>query len=456
MHKEDTIAAIATGIGAAGISIVRLSGPDVFTIADTIIRTRGTAVSERPPGTFVYGHVVDKEHIIDEVLVLIMRMPHSYTSEDMIEIQGHGGAVCARRILRCALQAGARPAEPGEFTRRAFLNGRLDLTQAEAVQDLIHAQSERAADAALEQLEGKLRESIRSIYHTVFNIAGNIEALLDFPEEDIPMEILREAPKNLCNIKHIIYHILKQWDEGHVLRDGMTAVIVGNPNTGKSTLLNQLLERDRAIVSHHPGTTRDTIEEIIIVDGFPIRLTDTAGLRDTSCEVELEGILRSRTHLEKADLILYVTEACSQLSNEEKERLMLLPKERLIVIRNKIDLGDAGWTCPAEVYQTVSVSLNSEKGRDDVLAVLRQFLLEKLQLNSPPHAVISERHRSLLERAGAHLEEAENLLQHDPEENMVLAAEELREALDSIGKITGQIYTEEMLDHIFGQFCIGK
>jgi len=454
---DDTIAAIATSLGEAGIAIVRVSGPDTFRIADAIFTSRGSPPSQRPSQSFVYGHIVDSEVLIDEVLLLVMRSPHTYTCENMIEIQGHGGPVSARRVLRCVLAEGARLAEPGEFTKRAFMNGRIDLVQAEAVSDLIHSRSERAAQAALDQLEGNLSTEFNAYYDRLVTIAADLEAALDFVEADIPLLVLETQTEKLIALQTDIQHLIASWDEGHLLRDGILAVISGSPNVGKSTLLNALLGTDRAIVSHVPGTTRDTIEEMIVLDGIPIRLVDTAGLRETGCEIEQEGIDRTHQQMKRADLQIHVIDVSKSLTNDEIAHLEQLNPEKSLIILNKIDILPKN-ELPAlkNAIKSVKTCLKDGQGLPEVKNAMRELIESGIEMHTRPQALISERHRDLLDLATTDMTEAIALLSQKREEVIVLAADCLRSALESIGQATGRVYGEELLDTIFSRFCVGK
>jgi len=454
----DTIAAIATPPGIGGLAVIRVSGPRALEIADRTFHGRGEPPSRRPAGTFVHGRIVSADETLDEVLLLVMRAPHSYTGEDTVEIQCHGGLIPARRILRAVLDAGARAAEPGEFTRRAFLHGKLDLAQAEAVLDLVHARSERAAAAALRQLEGSLSSSVQSIYDETAQALADVEALLDFPEEDLPEHVLATLPQRVAAVIEDIEGLARTWDEGHLLREGALVVISGPPNVGKSTLLNLLLGRERAIVSHVPGTTRDTIEETLVLEGIPLRVVDTAGLRETTCEVERAGISRARRELSSADLHLFVLDCSRPLEQHARDELAALPAARTIVVLNKQDLGCV--LTPADLpsgYSAVSTSLLQGRGLEDVRRALGLVLERHVDLHQSPHAVVSERHRELLQRAGAEMRGALDLLRAEhADENLVLAAEHLRSALENTGRVIGRTWTEELLDNIFSRFCIGK
>ena len=343
---------------------------------------------------------------IDDVLLLIMRSPQSYTTEDVIELHGHGGSIVAKRILRRMLRVGARLAEPGEFTKRAFLNGRIDLVQAEAVLDLVHARSERAAVAAVEQLEGKLSKKFNDIYDLLVNIAAILEATLDFPEEELPMSTMPEIESRLNEVHRRITHMISTWDEGHILREGALVVISGKTNVGKSTMMNALLERDRTIVSYIPGTTRDTIEERLVLEGIPLRLVDTAGLRETECEIEKEGIRRARAHIQKADLHLYLIDVSQPLDKDDLDQLAELKSEKCIVVLNKTDLGNAVRPEQISDMTTVQTSLVKGDGVDKVRLLISEKTSRGINTSVPPHATISERHRKLLVDAQSEIEEA--------------------------------------------------
>lgn len=452
----DTIAAVATAPGQGGISIVRVSGPDSLAVADAVFRCAGPRPSQRAAFTFVPGHVVESTgREIDEALLLIFRAPHSFTREDVVEIQGHGGPAVTREVLRRVLEAGARSAEPGEFTRRAFLHGRIDLVQAEAVLDLIRARTDRAAAAALDQLQGGLTRRLTSIYEGLLLLAANLEATLDFSDQDLPDDVLSGIAERIAGQEDGIKSMLASWNEGHLLRDGATVVIAGRPNVGKSTLLNALLGRNRAIVSDQPGTTRDTIEEGLVLQGIALNLVDTAGLRETDCVIEQEGIRRTEDRLRQADLYVYVVDASQPLVDEDNKRISGLDPTRCVVVVNKQDL--AGSVPPAlpPGYTVIPTTLTSGTGLDK----LREALVRHLHagaVSSAQHAAISERHRQLLSTALRHVGEATGLLAGRGPADPALAAQALREAVSAVGQIIGRDYHEELLDSIFSRFCIGK
>ncbi len=458
VFDSDTIAAIATPPGEGGVGVVRISGSGAWRIADKIFHALDKVpVSKRGHGTFAYGKVAEADGTeIDTGLALVMRAPKSYTCEDVVEIQGHGGAVGMRRILRRTLEAGARMAEPGEFTKRAFLNGRIDLLQAEGIFDLIRARSDRAASAAMEQMEGKLSEQFDTIYEAFLEVAANLETTLDFVEDELPDEVFAGIAGLLDRTFQSLDKLLDTWDEGRLLREGARVVILGRPNVGKSTLLNTLLGFDRAIVSSTAGTTRDTIEEGFVLDGIPLRIIDTAGLRETDCEIEAEGIRRAEAHGDEAHLAVYLVDASQPLHEEDRVRLERLDDEKTVIVLNKIDLGNQVASGEWQVAGVIETSLVSGQGVEDLQRAMAGILERGADLHAPPHAVISERHRDLLIRSHKEAKQARAYLNENVEENAVLASEHLRSALEFLGQVTGRVYHDELLDNIFSRFCIGK
>ena len=462
MNTTDTIAAIATPPGQGGVGIVRVSGSpstplragNVWKIADAIFQS-SELPSQAKGGTFLHGKVIDAGgDEIDEALCLIFRAPKSYTGEDTIEIQGHGGPVVLKKILRRCLEAGARMAEPGEFTKRAFLNGKMDLVQAEAVADLIHAQSDRAAQAALEQLEGGLSKQFNALYDGLMGTAADIETTLDFVEDELPGDVFPTLGKKLDECFQGLETLLRTWDEGRLLREGARVVVMGRPNAGKSTLFNTLLGHDRAIVTELPGTTRDVLEETFVLDGVPLRILDTAGLRETECLIEQEGIRRARAHSAAADIALYLIDSSLPFSDEDDEHLARLNSTRTVVVLNKTDRKHSGFKFQVSGFQLLEISLINGAG----IYELKAAISKKLGgiSNAPAHAVISERHRDLLETARVELEQAREQLADGGELGAAPAAEHLRAALEVLGQVTGRVYHNELLDNIFSRFCIGK
>mgnify|MGYP003588026254 CR=1 FL=1 len=457
-HPADTIAAIATAPGEGAIAIVRVSGPEAYPLADRLFRCPPPRPSARAPGTFARGQIVDPAsgEVLDDALLLVFRAPHSYTGEDSVEIQCHGGAQAARRILDALLVAGARQAEPGEFTKRAFLNDKIDLTQAEAVLDLIHARSERAARLATAQLEDALGIRIRSLYDALLGISADIEAMLDFPDDELPQSVPDEVIGRLAIVSGEIQALLATWQEGHVLREGAHVVIAGAPNTGKSTLLNLLAGRDRAIVSPHPGTTRDTIEEFVTLQGYPMQLVDTAGLRTAPCEIEQEGIRRTHRALSQADLCLCLIDASQELSKEEKKFLEEHSSAKTLVLLNKIDLGAKISSSDLSGFDSMAVSLKNEPPLDEIIEKIIQKVVRQTSESDHGALAISGRHRSSLLIAMEEVKSAENRLKTGSEADFLPAAAHAKAALEHIGYVFGKNCTEEMLDAIFSRFCVGK
>lgn len=459
MHPGTTIAAISTAPGEAGIAVVRISGPDSLTLADSLFVCKGPPPSQRRPNTFVYGSVVRKTtsgepESLDNALLLVFHAPHSYTGEDTVELQSHGGPVCAQRILRAALDAGASPAEPGEFTKRAFLNGRMDLLQAEAVADLIRARSDRAATAALAQMEGALSRRLNSLYDSILAIAADMEARLDFSEEELPLPDSDATLSQLDETIRRLEDLLSTWNEGRILREGAKFVIAGRPNVGKSTLLNRLLGHDRAIVADTPGTTRDTLEESIIIAGHAVRLVDTAGIRESDCSIEREGVRRSQRELDDADAVIYVMDASQPLCSADRDHLAKLDKRRTILVLNKSDLGQRLVSADFPGFLSQSCSLSTDSSAAAVRVAIKSCLL---QITGPEHSTsISERHRQLLQYAVNDVSEVRQLVLARADFELAICACCLRGALEHLGLMTGRTYTDELLDSIFTRFCIGK
>lgn len=454
METVDTIAAISTALGEGGIAIVRVSGPESLTIADKIFKCKPPLPSERHAPALVYGHVVSGGSIIDESILLIMRAPHSYTREDIVEFQCHGGTVCGKRILRAVLELNARIAEPGEFTKKAFLNGRLDLLQAEAVLDMIKAQSDRSASIALEQLGGALSRSFSAIYDNILGVCSDFEASLDFSEDDLSPAFYSSIYQRLGDINGLIINLLNTWEEGHVLRQGASVVISGRPNTGKSTLFNAIMDRDRVIVSPIPGTTRDFIEETFLIEGIPIRLIDTAGLSSTNCHIEQAGITRARNLLQSADIIIYVIDVSRKLSDEDYTTLKPLDPKKTIVVLNKTDLNSIVDINYLSQFDVVSSQAINNQG----ITTIKSMIIKKMDVSSTiihPFA-ISERHRAALIAAKQKMDLSINLIKSSTEENLIPVISYLKESAEIIGQLIGKVYSQDLLDSIFNKFCIGK
>jgi tRNA modification GTPase len=456
MH-DDTIAAIATPLGEGGLAVVRISGAQTFAVADKIFLPVGKN-SVRPSvatsHTIHFGKIVRNGKKVDEVLLAVLRAPRTFTREDTVEISCHGGILPAKLVLDTILENGARLAEPGEFTRRAFLNGRLDLAQAEAVADLIHSRTELALAAANEQLAGKLSQRINQLRDDLMDTLAHVEAHIDFPDEDIAPDTKEKLLQRLENGIVFMEELLRTADEGQILRRGIRAAIVGRPNAGKSSLLNQLLGHNRAIVSPIPGTTRDTIEETANIRGLPVVFIDTAGLRDGRDEIEVEGIRRSRETLEKAELILHVLDAGEPLTSADEIYLAEFAAKKRILVRNKTDLPqklNLPGKFSAPVVDVCCLSGNGiEKLKDAIKELVWSGEIEAGMLQ----VMINSRHQDALNRARAATLLTLNALRDDI--TLELAAMDLHIAVNAVGEIVGKTTTEDLLDSIFSQFCIGK
>ncbi len=452
---EDTIAAIATPLGEGGLAVVRLSGAAALAIADQCFVASGknsAKPSQALTHTIHYGKVVQGGRTIDEVMVAVMRAPRTLTREDVVEITCHGGLLPAKMVLDTVLESGARMAMPGEFTKRAFLNGRIDLAQAEAVADLIHARTELALTAANEQLAGKLSQRINELRDDMIKILAHVEAHIDFPDEDIAPDTKAQLLQRLDNAVAFMDELLRTANEGQILRRGIRAAIVGRPNAGKSSLLNQLLGHDRAIVSAIPGTTRDTIEETANIRGLPVVFVDTAGLRDSGDEIEIEGIRRSRATLAKAELILHVLDNSDSLTAADETYLAEFSGKKRILVRNKMDLPKK-LLLPDEL-KTVEVCCLSGKGIEALKDAVKEVVWAGEIRAEMLQVMINSRHQGALKRARSSTAETIGALRENL--TLELAAMDLRIAVNAVGEIVGKTTNEDLLDSIFSQFCIGK
>ncbi|MSU34219.1 MAG: tRNA uridine-5-carboxymethylaminomethyl(34) synthesis GTPase MnmE [Pedosphaera sp.] len=453
----DTIVAIATAIGEAGIAVLRISGPDAVAVGQRIFRPIGhhaQPLSGAATHTVHYGHVVRDGHEVDEVLVSIFRAPRTFTREDVVEISCHGGMLVVRRVLESVLSAGARSAEPGEFTQRAFLNGRLDLAQAEAVADLIHARTDLALTAAREQLAGRLSGRIRGLREDLMGILAHIEAHIDFPDEDISPDTREMLLHRLQKTVVFVDELLATARDGQILRRGIRAAILGRPNAGKSSLLNQLLGHDRAIVSPVPGTTRDTIEETASIRGVPVVFVDTAGLRDSTDALEQEGIRRSREAAERAELIVHVLDGHELLTEDDARRLDDYQSRPRVIVVNKSDLPRRlvlSSTCEAEA---VPVSCSTGAGIELLCDTIQKRVWGGSVTAENLPVTINARHQEALHRAHEALVRTIDGLRRN--DTLELPAFELRIAANAVGEIVGATSTEHLLDMIFSQFCLGK
>ncbi|MCX6854885.1 MAG: tRNA uridine-5-carboxymethylaminomethyl(34) synthesis GTPase MnmE [Verrucomicrobia bacterium] len=445
----DTIAAVSTALGEAAISVLRVSGPQALTIAESVFQTK-RPIPELSARVAHRASVADAHGLIlDEGLLLIFRSPASYTGEDVVEFQGHGGLLVTQKVLEALLTAGARAAEPGEFTQRAFLNGKMDLNQAEAVMDLIHAQSTLAMRAAHEQMGGAIGREANALREELLPVLAHVEAYIDFPEEDISPDTGAALTAKMDTVLDRARRLIATSEQGRILRHGARTVICGEPNVGKSSLLNLLLGFERAIVSPTAGTTRDTIEEIIQVHGIPLRLVDTAGLREGGDHIEQVGIQRTHRELERADLILEVVDA--SLPQSAAKRVILPPEveSRRILLLNKADLGvTPGWDTG------VPLSCAKGEGVEQLRDAIREIILRAGPLMGDHPVAINTRHKICFERLVERVEAARAALISGTAPEYV--ALDLREALAALGEVVGVIDVEQILDVIFSSFCIGK
>ena len=451
--KEETISAIATAAGAAGVGIVRLSGEDSISIAEKIFDKPLTKIEDRK---IIFGHVKNfSGAVVDEAIAFVMRAPKSYTRENVVELQCHGGSVVLREVLKLTFEAGARPAERGEFTKRAFLNGRLDLTQAQAVLDVIQAKTSAALTVAQNQLAGKTSKKISEIRWAILNSVAHIEATIDFPEDDLDDVTLNEVDKNISAQIEKLNELLKNRTSGKILREGLETAIIGKPNVGKSSLLNFFAKTDRAIVTDIPGTTRDSIEEFVDVGGIPLKIIDTAGIRNSGDAVENIGIARAKDHARRAELILALFDGSRTLDDEDEEIFKLLPNRDAIILLTKIDLPQI--TTAEKISkkfpaaQVIEISLKSETGTDKLLGAIQKRVGA---IDFEMSFVRDEREADLLRRAVKHLHEAQETIRLNV--GLDFVSIDLRAALECLSEITGEAVGEDVINEIFSKFCIGK
>lgn len=461
MYIDDTIAAIATPPGIGGVGIIRVSGKDSFAIVNTLFKSAGTVpLGERPNRTIQYGTIVDpgSNKTIDEVLLLLMHGPHSYTAEDVVEIQCHGGIVPVRQILKLLVNQGVRMAEAGEFTKRAFMNGRIDLTQAEAIIDIIEAKTEDSLSLAVAQLDGTVSKFVSDVREQLIAMIAHLEVTIDYPEEDIEDVTSQEVREQLEPILTHMDELLATANTGRLIRDGIMTVIVGRPNAGKSSLMNALLRENRAIVTDIPGTTRDSIEEFMTIEGISLRLIDTAGIRDTDDTVEALGVERARQYIDKADIVLCVIDASTPLTDEERDILISVSGLNTIVLLNKSDMGLAvSSESIASMGTFTAIETISAKDGEGT-TVLSKWVKELVyggQVKQTNDAMISNvRHISLMEQAKGQIEQA--ITSIDAGMPVDFIATDLRSAWELLGDITGDSIRESMVDELFSRFCLGK
>ncbi|MED9881659.1 tRNA uridine-5-carboxymethylaminomethyl(34) synthesis GTPase MnmE [Blautia sp.] len=456
---ETTIAAISTAMSASGIGIVRISGEDAMNVIARIYRSKNGRknIKEVKTHTIHYGYIYDGDETVDEVLVMVMRGPKTYTGEDTVEIDCHGGVYAMKRVLETVLKNGAQVAEPGEFTKRAFLNGRLDLSQAEAVMDVIQAKSEVALKSSVEQLKGSVLRAVKEIRGKLLHHIAYIETALDDPEhfdlEGYPQELLEVAEEQ----KKKVQKLLKSADDGKMIQEGIRTVILGKPNAGKSSLLNFLVGEDRAIVTEIAGTTRDTLEEYISLHGISLRIIDTAGIRETEDVVEKIGVEKARQMAEKADLILYVVDSSQPLDENDKEIMDLLRGRKSIVIYNKTDLAsavDMGRLREKTGSQVIPVSVVEETGIEDLEKAIREMFFQGEISFDDEVYITNARHKTALEEAEKSLEMVTESIEAGMPEDFFSI--DLMGAYEALGRILGESLGEDLVNEIFSKFCVGK
>jgi len=482
---SDTISAVSTPRGESGIGIVRLSGPSSLSIVERIFQPRRSQlnISEVETHTLTYGHIIDPEtgDRVDEVLVSVMRAPRTYTREDVVEINCHGGSVPLSKVLELTLCMGARLAEPGEFTKRAFLNGRIDLAQAEAVADIIRAKTDLSLKVAVGQLEGRLSREINQIRSDLIDLLASVEVSIDFPDEDLDFLASEKIAERIGCALGRLESLLATADEGKVITEGLTGVIIGRPNVGKSSLFNALLKEERAIVTSIPGTTRDAIEEFVNLDGVPLKLTDTAGLHHPKCDaiakaqkpkcdaiakaqkandvIEIESMERTRIHLDNADLLLLVIDGSEPLTADDRQLISLVSDRRAIIALNKIDLPQCLSSkdirsLAMDTIPVAEVSATEGTGLHHLKSAIRDLAIHEAPASAEAVFVTKIRHKVALRSAKESLQYAMKSVQAGMPPELI--AVDLRGSLKSLGEIVGETASEEILDQIFSKFCIGK
>lgn len=459
MYIDDTIAAIATAPGEGGIGIVRISGEKALDIAESVFESVNKKnIKDYNPRTLIYGNIIDDGKIIDEVLLAYMKGPHTYTKEDVIEINCHGGFISVKKILELVLKKGARLSEGGEFTKRAFLNGRIDLSQAEAVMDIINAKTDLSYNVAQSQLEGSLSFKIKELRNKVTELLAHVEVAIDFPDEDVEHITYENLYNKSKELRKEIKNLYETSETGKIIRDGLKTVIVGKPNVGKSSLLNAILKESRAIVTDIPGTTRDVIEEFVNISGIPLKIIDTAGIRETEDIVEKIGVQKSRESFESADLAILVLDASRCLSVEDIDILENVKDKNTIVLINKTDLENKIDEDKIKEYidekRIIKISALERKGIDKLENEIADMVYKGNVSQGDSVMITNVRHKDSLEKAIKSINDAIKAI----EDNMALDFIEvdLKNIWDYLGEVSGDTVSEDLLDTIFRDFCIGK
>ena len=456
---EHTIAAIATStMSSGGISVIRLSGEDAVEIADKIFKSvKGIKLTDVASHTVHYGHIVSNEKVIDEVLVIVMRAPNTYTREDVVEIDCHGGILVTRKVLEACIDAGASPAQPGEFTKRAFLNGRIDLSQAEAVIDVINSKNDYALKSSVNQLDGVLSRKIRKIREIIINHVAYIEAALDDPEHISLDNYVDNVKNDVDNCVNIVHNLVKNAENGRIMRDGINTVILGKTNAGKSSLLNALAKEERAIVTDIEGTTRDALEEQINIGGITLNLIDTAGIRKTEDIVENIGVEKAKKIASNADLIIYVVDGSRPLDNNDTEIMERIKEKKVIVLLNKSDIGQIvsknDLNC-LSCYDIISISAKEETGLDKLEDSIKNLFFTGNITSNEEIYITNARHKSLLNEALNSLRLVSEGINDGVSEDFLTI--DLMNAYEKLGLIIGEAVEDDLADQIFSKFCMGK
>ena len=449
---KDTIAAISTALGVGAISIIRVSGNDAIKIVNSISKRK--ILETVDSHTITYDHIMEDGKVIDEVLISVMKAPRTFTCEDVVEINAHGGITTTNIILKELLKKGCRLAEPGEFTKRAFLNGRIDLTQAEGIMDLINSKTEKARNLAINQLDGKVSNLINELRNDIIQILANIEVNIDYPEyEDIEELTNEKVRPMLDNLENKMKKILNESENGKLVREGIKTSIIGKPNVGKSSLLNRLLNEEKAIVTDIEGTTRDIVEGTIVIDGILLNMIDTAGIRETNDLVESIGVKKSMELIEKSDLVLYVLNNNDEITENELDILKKLENKNHIIVINKCDL-ESKLKLPDNTYNIVKISALEDKGIDELKEKIKElYNFENIETEDLTY-LTNARSISLLEKAYECLDSIKAGLDNNMPIDMVEI--DIKDMWNILGEITGETYQDELIDQLFSQFCLGK
>jgi len=453
----DTIAAISTPIGEGAIGIVRMSGPEAFEIVDRLFKSKGQKMPWEDK-KFKYGHIADGENIVDEVMVVKMMAPKTYTREDIVEINCHGGAVPIREILKLCIREGARMADKGEFTKRAFLNGRIDLAQAESIMDLVSSKTKKGFDIAINQLAGQLSSRVEGIRNNLISLMAEVEVCIDYPEEDIEAITYAAIKEKLMASRDELEKLLKSAASGKIIREGLSTVIIGKPNVGKSSLMNALLKDARAIVTDIPGTTRDSIEEFLSIDGIPIKLVDTAGIRETQDVVEKIGVEKSKSYFNLADLVIFMLNGSEPLTEDDHILMEKVKDKPAIILINKSDLKQS-----IEIEHIrklfnekhiINTSMSNESGLDALENAIKEIVYGKTEFFDQESVLSNTRHITLIESALRHVNEAQNAAHLSLPYDFIEV--DVKAAIMQLGFITGDSVESDLINTIFSQFCLGK